>query len=203
MGMRLYDTDGQRLYINDSERRAFIYAAEHADRRIKALGLTLLYTGCRISEALELTPRRIDLDDKVIAVRSLKKRTDPATGKPRIVYRSVPVPSALADCLNMVYGIREIQRRAKVSEIDARLWGFTRAHALQLVKQLMHQAGITDGAHKTAKGLRHAYGIHAISSGVPLNVLQELMGHATMETTAIYATPFGKDRRAIVERMWT
>jgi integrase len=35
----------------------------------------LLYdTGCRISKALSVTPRRVDLADQVIIVESLKKR---------------------------------------------------------------------------------------------------------------------------------
>ncbi|MGI9481871.1 MAG: hypothetical protein ACR2OR_05895 [Hyphomicrobiales bacterium] len=53
--MRLYDERNQRLYINSDERNRFIKAAESADRFARTLCFTLLYTGCRISEALELT----------------------------------------------------------------------------------------------------------------------------------------------------
>ncbi len=47
--------------------------------------MTLAYTGCRISEALELTPEHIDLSAKAVRFRTLKQR-----GKD--IYRLVPVP---------------------------------------------------------------------------------------------------------------
>jgi len=49
----------------------------------------------------------------------------------------------------------------------------------------MHTAGIADGPHKCPKGLRHGYGVHAIGSGVPLNMLSKWMGHASLEVTAM------------------
>jgi len=73
----------------------------------------LYYTGCRISEALHLTPRRVDFADQVIIVESLKKRR-------KGVYRAIPVPPALLDTLDMVHGLKEIQRRASRRELDQR-----------------------------------------------------------------------------------
>jgi len=52
---------------------------------VQTLCAVLYYTGCRISEALALTPRRVDIGDQVVIVESLKKRR-------RGVYRAVPVP---------------------------------------------------------------------------------------------------------------
>jgi integrase len=54
-GMRLYDTQGHRLYLTASEREAFRKAAEQAPREVRTYCHTLLYTGCRPSEALALT----------------------------------------------------------------------------------------------------------------------------------------------------
>ena len=78
---------------------------------------------------------------------------------------------------------------------------FTAREALRESKELV-ASGIADGPHKCPKGLRHGYGVHAISSGVPLNTLSELMGHASLEVTAIYANAMGEQKRAIVARMW-
>jgi len=202
MSEHLYDKNGNRLYLNTSEREAFALAADKAERRIKCLCLTLLNTGCRVSEALEITPRRIDLDDYAITLRSLKKRKDPKTGQSRLIFRSVPIPKDLAEALNMVYGIREIQKRGKSEQLDAPLWAMTRVHAWRLVKAVMDTADIVDGAHKTPKGLRHGYGINAMMKGIQLNMLQKWMGHSDMKTTAIYADAIGADERAIAERMW-
>jgi integrase/recombinase XerD len=54
----------------------------------------------------------------------------------------------------------------------------------------------------TPKGLRHSFGIHAIRSGVPLNLVQRWLGHASMTTTAIYRDALGEEEREIAARMW-
>ena len=36
---------------------------------------------------------------------------------------------------------------------------------------------VSAGPHLTPKGLRHSYGVHAITSGVLLNMLQKWLGH--------------------------
>jgi integrase/recombinase XerD len=86
--IQLYDTQGRRLYLASAERDAFLDAATLADRPARTLCAVLYYTGCRISEALALTPRRIDIGDQVVTFESLKKRR-------RGVYRAVPVPGTL------------------------------------------------------------------------------------------------------------
>ena len=72
---------------------------------VRTFCLTLFYTGCRISEALELTADRVDFRDKALTFRSLKKRR-------QHVYRSVPSPRPLLDVLDLVHGIREGHTKA-------------------------------------------------------------------------------------------
>ena len=85
---------------------------------------------------------------------------------------------------------------------DHRLWRFTRFRGWQLVKAVMRDASIAEGPHMTPKGLRHSFGIHAIRSGVPLNLVQRWLGHASMTTTAIYLDALGEEEREIAARMW-
>ena len=73
-------------------------------------------TGCRISEALALTAQQIDLSGRVVVFESLKKRR-------RGVFRAVPVPPELLDTLDMVHGIREVQRRGRATAL---LWPWSR-----------------------------------------------------------------------------
>ncbi len=40
-----------------------------------------------------------------------------------------------------------------------RLWLWTRDHAWRRVKAVLRAAGIEDGPHATAEGLRHGYGV--------------------------------------------
>ena len=98
--MSLYDPQGNRLYLTADERAAFMEAASRADRPVRTLCSVLHFTGCRISEALSLTPRRVDLSGRAIVFETLKKRR---TG----VFRTIPVPPSLLDSLDMVHGIRE------------------------------------------------------------------------------------------------
>lgn len=84
----LHDQHGQRKYLTPEERDAFIRAAESAAREVRTFCWTLAYSGCRISEALELTADRIDVREGRLVLETLKKRR-------KGVYRAVPVPPVL------------------------------------------------------------------------------------------------------------
>jgi integrase/recombinase XerD len=168
-------------------------AADDAEREVRTFCATLAYTGCRISEALALTADRVDLKDGTLIFESLKKRR---AG----VYRPVPVPPALIDALNMVHDIRAAQKRRDRGRA-VRLWPWARNTAWRHVGAVMKAARIK-GPHATPKGLRHGFGIKAVTSGVPLNTLQQLLGHAQLSTTSIYADAMGPEKRQLVERMW-
>ncbi len=59
--VQLYDPEGRRKYLSAAEREAFLSASEKAPREVRTLCLVLVYSGCRISEALALTADRVDL----------------------------------------------------------------------------------------------------------------------------------------------
>jgi len=107
----LFHQNGQRLYLTQDERAAFINAASTADRPLRTFCGVLHHTGCRISEALNLTVKSIDLSAETIVFRTLKKRTR----KP--VWRAVPVPPDFLDILDMV-GSLVVQVRARSEQHD-------------------------------------------------------------------------------------
>ena len=188
----LYSPEGLRLYLTPEERQAFYDAAKNQDRETRTFCHTLHMTGCRISEALETDVSRIDLQEQTVIFRTLKKRN-------KVIFRGVPVPSDYLDSLDMVHGIREAKKQGRTPK----LWTFHRQTAWRKVKTVMQEAGIdTTLPHATAKGLRHAYGIHAIASHVPVTELQKLLGHADLKTTSIYLNVQGEQKRALVSRMW-
>lgn len=197
--MRLHDHAGNRLYLNAEERADFLAAARKRPARDRTLCETLHYTGCRPGELIEITPARIDLSGGSVTLRTLKKRRDDA-GRPRIVYRAVPVPPDYLDIMNTAHGIREAQRTKKRAQVP--LWPVSRVHVWRIVKEVMIEAGIPDAPHRTCKGLRHGFGINATTNGVQLNMLKKWMGHASIETTAIYADAIGKEEQDIAARMW-
>ncbi|KUF08737.1 tyrosine-type recombinase/integrase [Pseudoponticoccus marisrubri] len=197
--MRLHDRAGHRLYLNAAERAAFLAAARQQVARERTLCEVLHWTGCRPSELREITPARVDLSEGVIALRSLKKRRD-AAGRPRIVFRSVPVPPGCLDTLDTAHGLRAAQRSRR--QANAPIWPVSRVRIWQIVKRVMIEAGLPDAPHRSPKGLRHGFGVQAIACGIPLNLLQKWMGHAQLSTTAIYADAVGREERDIAARMW-
>jgi integrase len=191
----LHDEHGHRKYLTPAERDAFLKAADDAElREVRTFCATLAHTGCRISEALGLTADRIDLKDGMIVIASAKKRR---TG----IYRPIPVPATLLDMLNLVHDVRGAQKRRDGGN-SVRLWDWSRTKGWNVVCAVMKAAKIT-GPHATPKGLRHGFGIKAISCGVPLNTLQQLFGHAQLSTTSIYADAMGSEKRQLVQRMWS
>ncbi|MGR3814969.1 MAG: tyrosine-type recombinase/integrase [Cognatishimia activa] len=186
--MRLYNDKSERLYINADERIRFLEALNSESDDIRAFCLTLFYTGCRLSEARELRFSSIQPKARLISFRSLKKRSQHHI-------REIPVPQELIDALDKLprhlgLPIWTVDG-AKVSRVSAYRW----------VKRVMVKADI-HGPQATAKGLRHGYGIHAVRSGVQLNMLQKWMGHASISTTAIYANAVGREELEIADRMW-
>jgi integrase len=155
---------------------------------LRSFCLVLAYTGCRISEALALRAASVIRQDGIVAIISLKKRG-------RWVVREVPIP---ADCVEELLAVHHLDTAAP----DAHLWNWSRCRAWQLVKGVMAEAGIDAGLHATPKGLRHGFGLHAVRSGVPINLVQRWLGHARLETTAIYLQATGPEEREIAARMW-
>jgi integrase/recombinase XerD len=66
---------------------------------------------------------------------------------------------------------------------------------------VMVAAGL-DGPHASPKGLRHGFGVAAVSAGIPLNLVQKWLGHAQLTTMAIYADAVGEEEQSIAARMW-
>jgi integrase/recombinase XerD len=73
---QLFSPEGERLYLSAQERKRFLTALNEEERENRIFCEVLHYTGCRPSEALELTPDRILIDSKDIVFRSLKKRKE-------------------------------------------------------------------------------------------------------------------------------
>ena len=65
----------------------------------------------------------------------------------------------------------------------------------------MRAAGIT-GPQPCPRGLRHSWGVGAVTAGVPLTTIAAALGHANIATTAIYTTAIGEQAREFVARVW-
>jgi integrase len=168
-------------------------AAKRAAPQVETFCLTLAYTGARISEVLALVPLRIDTSANTIVIECLKKRR-------RGIYRAVPVPVDLLHRLNDTYGIENLRCNPELNQ--SRIWMWSRTTAWHRVKVIMRAAGIVEGP-TTPKALRHAFGVGGTQAGVPLNLIQRWLGHADIQTTAIYTDVMGDEERILAERMWS
>ena len=195
--MQLFTSDGQRKYMTATERDKFKAAAlELEDKSVRMLCLMLLYTGCRISEGLNVMIRSIDYEAQAVTFESLKKRR-------RGIFRQVPLPSGYLDDLDLVFEITKKQKRSKTAKaLTERLWPVSRATASRKIDDVMQAAGLS-GIQATPKGLRHSFAIHCLEKQIPLNLISRWMGHSSMATTAIYANAIGQEERSIAERLWS
>lgn len=188
----LFDGRGNRKYLTPAERRAVAVAALRMAPPIATFCLTLLYTGARISELLAITPERIDRANGTIVFETLKRRK-------RGVYRAVPVPPELLKQLDAVHDVNAAQSDPALCIQP--LWDWGRTTAWKHVKFVMRAAQVSESL-AMPKAARHAFGVNAVQSAVALNVVQRWMGHARIETTAIYADVFGKEEQALARRTW-
>jgi integrase len=179
--MSAYDAGGRRKYLSREEGKRFVGYAAQLPRAQALFCLTIYYTGCRISEAINLTRDDLDADSSVVLIRSLKKR-----GKREI--RRIPVPEFL------VKGLQELVSGGK-------LWRFHRTTGWRTIKKVMASANIA-GIHATTKGLRHGLGVRSAMEQIPVNVIRDWLGHADSETTAIYLAVRDEEERELMGRTW-
>jgi site-specific recombinase XerD len=184
MSGSLFDKTGNRKYLIARERLAFVHTASKESAAVLTFCLTLAFTGARISEVLALTANRVDAGDEAIVFETLKQRK-------KRKFRAVPVPCALIPLLAM-----------RVHGEGARLWPWSRTNGWKVVKAVMRKAGIAESLCKP-KALRHAFAVEAGQKGIPLNIVQRWLGHARIETTAIYASAIGEEERNLARRSWS
>ena len=154
--------------------------------------MTLAYGGCRLSEALTLTADRVDIAGGVLVIENRKKRR---TG----VYRTVSIPPALLDALDLVHGIREHQARRGKNRSE-RLWPRSRMTGWRAVP-VMQGAG-PDRPQASPKALCHGFRGAAVSTGIPLSLVRKWLGYAELTTTAIYADAVDAEEKDIASRIW-
>jgi integrase len=189
--MTLHTAAGARKYLNVAERQRFAAAAETLAPEPRAFCLLLMWSGCRISEGLAVTPLAIDREAGTVALITLKRRST------RIV-RQVPIPAALINDLTKVFNL--IDREQDPHLCGVRLWRWSRSTAWRYVKESMRRAAVS-GAAAMPKGLRHTFGVAGFQT-VPPHMVQRWLGHASLRTTAIYGDVSGREEYLLAKRIW-
>jgi len=142
-----------------------------------ALAELLYGAGLRVSEAVGLERAAIDLEERL--VRCVGKG-----GKERVV----PIGRRAVEALRryQVRGRPFLDRRHRPELfLNSRGGPLTRAGAFLILRRLAEKAGLEPGrVHPHL--LRHSFATHLLEGGADLRVVQELLGHANVSTTAIY-----------------
>jgi integrase/recombinase XerD len=138
----------------------------------RAILMTTYAAGLRVSEVVELKVSDIDSHRMVITVRHGKGRKD----------RTVMLSPQLLNVL------REYARR-----VAPQVWLFPgrspdRPLTARSVQKVCERARRSAGLSKrvTAHTLRHSFATHLLEGGTDLRVIQTLLGHGCLRTTAVY-----------------
>lgn len=193
--------------------RAFVEALEDTPAQPVRLVARLLYgCGLRVSEALDLRLKDIDLNCRRIWIRDAKHRKDRVVALPRTLLTAlidqmahserlwredfreripVPLPGLLRRKLPHAEYSRDwrwLFPAARPCD-DPRQGRAVRWRCHQVVVQRAFaraSARLRLRPALTPHHLRHAYATHCLEDGVNVRALQAAMGHKSLETTMLY-----------------
>lgn len=136
--------------------------------------LALLYScSLRVSELLNLRWIDIDRSRMVITIHQAKGKKD----------RQVGLNEKLIEVLELYYRQYKPVEYVLNGQNSSQ---YSKESVLQVIKQLAEKAGVENKRVYTHL-IRHCSATHMLESGVDLNLIQRLLGHSSVKTTAIYA----------------
>jgi len=143
--------------------------------------LLLRYTGARLGEVLSLSIEDIDWRACEVKLPTLKQK------KPS--FRIVPVPANV---------LAEMGRfLAEYPDMRENLFSITSRAFRYVFTDRCKEAGLpSELSHPHV--LRHTRAIELLRAGVPVSVVQQLLGHAYLSTTAVYLRFSGAEVKQIL-----
>ncbi|MEY2827323.1 MAG: hypothetical protein RIQ80_831 [Actinomycetota bacterium] len=134
-------------------------------------------TGCRISELVNTDLQDIDFESNIVKIRFGKGSKQ----------RLIPLGKSLKNSIE-AYVIQVRNNVPNFQKIDALLLNskgkrLTRQSIWTVINKYAQEQGIKD---LTPHTLRHAFATHLLEGGADVRVVQELLGHSSINTTQIY-----------------
>ena len=187
---------GQKLpeFMGEEEVKKFLEAIEESDfkqnsNRNKLIIKVIIFTGIRVSEALNLKKKDITEDGDLFIIRIRGKGNK---------YRIVMIKRHLIeDHLNAI-AINYINKEGYLF-INKKGTRLTQAYVSRIVEQILFKAGIRkekNGAHM----LRHTFATMLYKKQKDLVLVQEALGHASLNTSRIY-THFDSDKLKLAAKV--
>ncbi|AYN01073.1 site-specific tyrosine recombinase XerD [Chryseobacterium sp. 3008163] len=134
--------------------------------------------GIRVSELIDLKISNINFKENYIKVVGKGNKT-----------RFVPLASYTADLLqNYISEVRSAIKINKKHEdtlfLNSRGTSMSRVIVFIIIKELTDKAGISKKI--SPHTFRHSFATHLLQNGVDLRYIQEMLGHSSITTTAVY-----------------
>jgi site-specific recombinase XerD len=188
--LRRHDLAAEVWHIKEPEKLPPVLSPEEVKRvltmatSLKARAMLTLAYGCglRASEVVRLRGGDIDREQMIIRVVQSKGRKD----------RHVMLPPKLLDLLRQWWKGRPTAYDAGVAPEHRWLFPGRSDHQPLTTRQfsrLFKEAAKAAGLRKTVSlhSLRHSFATHLLERGTDIRVIQALLGHSKLETTARYS----------------
>ncbi|MCJ7525967.1 MAG: site-specific integrase [Candidatus Aminicenantes bacterium] len=149
--------------------------------------LFLRYTGARISEVAGIDDQ-VDVDYRSADVTlAVLKRHNPHKKNMR---KMIPVP---------LQAVTKLARYlARYPEMKGKAFSIDRSNFFRLFQKLTLECGFSKTlAHPHV--LRHTRAMELVRAGVPLTIVQQILGHSNLNTTAVYLQFSGQEAKAILK----
>jgi integrase/recombinase XerD len=187
--LRRLDLAGEIYHLREPQKIPLVMSPDEARRllavaiRLKVRTLLSLAYGCglRASEVVRLKVKHIDSAQKVIRIEQSKGRKD----------RNVMLSPEALDLLRQWWKVRPSRYDAGAAIAERWLFPGNRRGQPMTTRQLsrlFHQAAEAAGIKKavTLHALRHSFATHLLERGTDIRIIQALLGHEKLDTTARY-----------------
>lgn len=167
-------------FMSEEEIKKFLDAVDNADfknntTRNKLIIKIIIFTGIRVSEAINIKLKDINEENDLYIIRIRAKGNK---------YRVVMVKKELIDTLLKTMPIN-YSSKENLLFTNKKGTPLTQAYVSRIVEQILFKAGIRkqkNGAHM----LRHTFATLLYKKQKDLVLVQEALGHASLQTSRIY-----------------
>jgi integrase len=189
-------TDPDIHFLETEEVEALLRAVpdDPLGRVERVMYLTAAMTGMRQGELFALRWRDVDWAAQRIRVRQNYVRGEFGTPKSKRSSRSVPLANRVAGELDLLF--KDSLRKGDDDLVFAHPETgkpIDRSKLLKRFKAALRRAEVREVRFHD---LRHTFGTRMAAQGVPMRVLQEMLGHRDFKTTLIYADYAPSEREA-------
>ena len=185
------DEEVQKIFHEISEKINKDIRRSERHKRYFLLVEFLYRTGGRIDEVLLVKPSDVNLATNSIRMKTLKQGKD-KNGIQKQKYRVIPLHAELRDAYMQYLLDMNIPTKS-----EDPLFSMSRQVVDIYFKKMQEKLGFKIHAHK----FRHTFAVKAIMDNVPLNVLQQWLGHSSVFTTSIYTQITGMDTSEFMGRV--